>query len=189
MNFPMFFCTWEETNDFGFHQAIMDDTAWMAFVIALVVGGLSAFIYYMIVGKSARLANRLTWALALIVSLVINFVLTSTVLIGEPISKKNGVNKNSLVYEYSFFHSIDAHAADLVTSKKYRNNKEAKQKINKYKRDLSRSIDSGRDIVPTYEMSCLIWTLLSFVFVSYCVKNSTEQASNVPTYWPQKRNG
>lgn len=189
MKFPMFFCSWEEANDFGFHQAIMDDTACMAFVIALVVGGLSALIYYMIVGNSARLANRLTWVLAMIVSLVINFGVTSIFIVGEPISKKNGVNQNSLVYENSFFHSVDVHAKNLITSKKYRDNKEAKQKINNYKRKLSTDIEKGKDIVPTYELSCLFWTLFSFVLISYCVKNSTKQASNVPTYWPQKRNG
>lgn len=184
----MFFCTWEEANDFNFHQAIMDDTAWMALVIALVIGGLSAFVYYMIVGKSARLSNKLSWFLAMIVSLFINFLVTSSFIVGEPISKKNGVNQNSLVYKYSFFHSIDVHAKDLVMSRKYRENNEAKQKINNFKRKLSTNIEKGKDIVLTYEMSCLFWTLLSFVIISYCVKNSTEQSSNVPTYWPQRRN-
>lgn len=188
MKFPMFFCTWEEANDFNFHQTIMDDTAWMAFVIALVVGGLSALIYYLIVGKSARLSNKLTWFLAMIISLVINFLVTSSFIIGEPINKKNGVNQNSLVYEYSIFHSIDVHAKNLVTSNKYRDNNEAKQKINNYKRKLSTAIEQGKDIVLTYELSCLFWALLSFVIISYCVKNSTEVSSNVPTYWPQKRN-
>ena len=35
MSFPMIFCTWKEANDFNFHQAIMDDTAWMALGLAL----------------------------------------------------------------------------------------------------------------------------------------------------------
>lgn len=183
MKFPMIFCSWVEGNDFDFHQTIMDDTAWMAFVIALIVGGLSAFIYYLVVGKSARLSNRMTWALAMLVSLVVNFVITSAIIVGEPIDKKNGVNQNSLVYEHSFFHSIDEHAMNLVKSKKYKYNNEAKQKINDYKRKLSGNIEKGRDIVLTYELSCLFWTVLGFLIVSYSVKNSTEQASNVPTYW------
>lgn len=188
MSFPMIFCTWKEANDFNFHQAIMDDTAWMAFGLALVVGGLTALAYYFIVGKSARLANKLTWTMALIISLVINFLVTSSIIIGQPINKKNGVNQNSLVYEYSFFHSIDDHAKNLIMSKKYRDNNEAKQKINERKRKLSTDIEKDKDIVLTYELSCLLWTLLSFVIVSYSVKNSTQQASNVPTFWPQKRN-
>lgn len=188
MSFPMFFCTWEEANDFTFHQAIMDDTAWMALVISLVIGGLSALCFYLIVGKSARLSNILNWVVAMIIGLVINFLVISSIIIGEPINKKNGVNQNSVVYEYSFFHSIDVHAKELVTSKKYRDNNDAKQKINDYKRKLSTNIEKGKDIVLTYELSCLFWALLSFVIISYCVKNSTEQASNVPTYWPQKRN-
>lgn len=187
MSFPMIFTTWKEANDFKFHQAIMDDTAWMAFVIALAVGGLIALAYYLIVGKSARLANKLTWFLALAISLVVNFVITDSIIVGEPISKKNGVNQNSMVYEYSFFHSIDNHASELIKSKKYKDNTDAKQKINQRKQKLSKAIEKGEDIVLTYELSCLFWTALAFVLLSYCVKNSTEQASNVPTFWPQKR--
>lgn len=189
MSFPMIFTTWKEANDFKFHQAIMDDTAWMAFGIALVVGGLTAFIYYMVVGKSVRLANKLTWLLALAISLMINFLITVSIIVGEPISHKNGVNQNSIVYEYSFFHSIDNHATELIKSKKYKDNTQAKQKINDRKQKLSKDIEKGNDIVPTYELSCLFWTLFAFVIVSYLVKNSTQVASNVPTYWPQKRLG
>ena len=189
MSFPMIFTTWKEANDFKFHQAIMDDTAWMSFGIALVVGGLIAFIYYVIVGNSARLANKLTWALALAISLVVNFVITDTIIVGEPISNRNGVNQNSIVYEYSFFHSIDNHANELIKSKKYKDNTEAKLKINERKQKLSKAIVKGKDIVLTYELSCIFWTLFAFVLISYLIKNSTKQASNVPTYWPQKRHG
>jgi hypothetical protein len=188
MSFPMIFCTWKEANDFGFHDAIMDDTAWMAFGIALVVGGLCSLIYYLVVGKSARMSNLLTWFIALVLGLAINFFVTDSIIVGSPISKQNGVNQNSLVYEYSFFHSIDNHAKELVNSKKYKDNPEAKQKINDRKRDLSKAVEKGKDVVLTYELSCLFWTLFAFIFVSYCIKNSTEQASSVPTYWPQKRN-
>ena len=183
----MFFCSWDEANDFGFHQSIMDDTAWMAFFIALVVGGLIAVLYYLIVGKSAKLSNLLTWFLAMVIALAANYLITDSFVVGSPVSPKDGVNRNSLVYEYSFFHSIDEHANFLVTQK-YKNNPQAKQKINQRKQTLSKLIENGKDIVLTYELSCLFWTLVFFVFASYCVKNSTEQASGIPTYWPQKRN-
>lgn len=188
MNFPMIFSTWREVNDFGFHEAIMDDTAWMAFGISLVVGGICSLVYYILVGKSASLSNLLTWLVAMVIGLVINFFVVDTVIVGSPINKQNGVNQNSFVYEFSFFHSIDNHANELVKSKRYKDNPEAKQKINELKRNLSKAIEQGKDIVLTYELSCLLWTLLAFVLISYCVKNSTQQASGVPTYWPQKRN-
>ena len=188
MRFPMFFSTWIEANDFGFHEAIMNDTAWMAFGIALVVGGLSSLIYYLVVGKSARMSNLLTWFIAMLIGLAINYSVTDRVLVGSPVDKKSGVDTKSLVYKYSFFYSIDNHATNLIKSDKYKNNPEAKKKINKYKVELSKQITKGEDIVFSYELSCLFWTLLAFVFVSYCVKNSTEQASSIPTYWPQKRN-
>lgn len=187
MNFPMFLCFWEEAGDFGFHKAIMDDTSIKAFVGALVVGGLIAGAYYLIVGKSARNANKLTWSVALIISLVVNFLLTSMIFVGEPVDRKNGVNKDSLVYKCSFFKSIDSHATDLI--KRYEDNDEAKDKVNNRKKELTKELDRGGDIVVYYELSCLIWTLVGFVLFSYCIKNMTQQASHVPTYWPQKKIG
>lgn len=189
MNFPMFLCFWEEAGDFGFHKAIMDDTSIWAFVGALVVGGLIAGAYYFIVGKSARNANKLTWSVALIISLVVNFLLTSMIFVGEPVDRKNGVNKDSLVYECSFFRSIDKHATDLIKSSRYGDNEEAKDKINNRKKELTKELDRGDRFVVCYELSCLIWTLVGFVLCSYCIKNMTQQASHVPTYWPQKKIG
>ena len=126
----MIFCTWKEANDFGFHQAIMDDTVWMAFCIALVVGALISVIYYIVVGKSASLSNILTWFIAMVIGLSINYLITEMIVVGSPVNRQNGVIQNSLVYGYSFFHSIDNHTKELVTSKKYKDNPEAKEKIN-----------------------------------------------------------
>ena len=111
------------------------------------------------------------------------------IFVGEPVERKNGVNKDSLVYKCSFFRSIDNHAGDLIKSPRYKDNEEAKDKVNKRKKDLTKELDRGDRFVVCYELSCLIWTLLSFVLISYCVKNYTAQASHVPTYWPQKKIG
>lgn len=186
MKFPMIFCNWEENNKFGFHQFIIDDTGWTAFGTAIAIGLVIAIIYYLIVGKNSRMANLSTWVIALIASLILSFFVTDKIFIGEPLSKKKGVNKESVTYKHSIFHAINTQQDNLFKSKEYKNNTAAKEKISDYKTKLEKELAKGNDIVMSYNMSCVFWTLIFFILASYVVKNWQAATSTVPTYWPSK---
>lgn len=188
MNFPMFFCSWEAAKDYGFHEAILNETAWLGFMIALFCGAVAAVLYYLIVGKSAKLSNLLTWFVAMIIAIGADILVSDTILVGKPVNPKEGITNESLTYKYSFYEAIDSHAKATCESKKYKDNPEGKKKVNDYKRKITKSIDNGDDFRLMYELNCIFWTLIFFVLASYAVKNSTEMASNIPTYWPQKQN-
>lgn len=186
MKFPMIFCSWEEHNKFGFHQFIIDDTGWAAFGTAIAIGLVIAVIYYLIVGKNSRMANLSTWVIALIASLILSFFVSDKIFVGEPLNRKEGITKESITYKHSFFHAIDTKEKNLIDSKKYREDPAAKEKISNYKKELVKKIEKGQDMVMTYNMSCVFWTLIFFILTSYVVKNWQASTSTVPTYWPSK---
>lgn len=186
MKFPMIFCSWEEHNKYGFHQFIIDDTGWAAFGTAIAIGLVIAIIYYLIVGKNSRMANLSTWVIALIASLILSFFVSDKIFVGEPLNKRKGVTTESITYKHSFFHAIDTKEKSLHNSPKYKDDPAAKEKISEYKNKLEKELVKGHDIVTSYNISCVFWTLIFFILTSYVVKNWQAATSTVPTYWPSK---
>lgn len=186
MNFPMIFCHWGQGDKWGFHQFILDDTGWAAFGTALAIGIVIAVVYYLIVGRNSRMANLTTWIIALIASLVVSYLVTDKIFVGEPLNNEKGVTKESITYKHSFFHAIEVKYDNLRNSPKYRDDSKAKEKISEYKKKLENEVKKGNDMVLSYCMSCVFWTLIFFVLASYIVKNWQAATATVPTYWPSK---
>lgn len=178
------------TNDKGnirFHEQFFEgEHGFSAGILGAVVIALvfAAIFYFGFCNSktSNKYATHWLWAIFLAVSGLVTFAYSDQVLIGnsavaEQMSNQNEKNKGDILYDYSFYKSIEDYMVDFA-GKKPQDQVEAEERKNMIVNNLKK----GEDVNMPFNVTNAVISLIAFFLISVGIKRFTINGKCIPFF-------
>lgn len=165
-------CSTSDYSQFFNHYFIDTDVLTWTFVIGLGIAVVIGLIFYLVIcNKSFALSTRLNWLIALIITAVATFFVSSAYMKGSDggdASSSSGFFLDSYTYQ-------DDVAQDLE------DNDDQLAEWNASAEDFRQGLSTGDfDIITKIALVNMGYSLLIFILLSLCLKGTTVHGKNIP---------
>lgn len=171
-------------DNYGYHEHFFETHGAFlsAFIIAAVVAVIFAAIYYFglcMSHKTISCATMPVWAVALILSGVVSFLIAGQILIGH--DNPDGTSK--ITYDHSFYKDLDDYYIELAEEAP----DAEKETMNGEKNDIIAALEDGEDVALMFNLNTGLWSLLAFYLISLLMKGFSTNGMAIPHLWPHGR--
>ncbi|MDE6409355.1 MAG: hypothetical protein K2K81_03805 [Muribaculaceae bacterium] len=191
MKFFYFLVDWDGKYSSKLHEFYFEHAGGFTYgiLLALVAALILAIVYYFILGRSVTTAKMGNWWICGIFALVVTFLVSDFVIIGqEPTKKEYSHGKElekKLTYKYSFYRSMDkAVKPGNDTLIKSDMTPGEKQGFTTEKKKIATNLNKGGDVRYTFSVNTTIWCAIFFFIFSMLFKGMSEAAKTKPIKWP-----
>ena len=160
-----FFVTSSEKygDDYDYHKHFFEGGAFgTGLGIAAGIALLLVVIYYYVIARKHHSSLFLEWCCLILVSGVLTFFATDSVLIGSD-------DESSATYDTSFYYDLENNYTEMTQDENSVPATEM-QEMNNAKNDIIEDLNQGEDVALAFNLSSAIWSMLFFYLFSLIAK-------------------